>query len=745
MQMARTVWEVALRWALLVLCVWGWAGESWSAPPPLVSSHAQFDNDANCARCHEGDNSTPNHKCLVCHKDIDARLRAGTGYHARFRGSPCTKCHPDHRGRGANIIPSLEGFDHKQTGWPLQGKHAGVECKNCHVGTRPGGKTRTYLSAKTECSACHANIHGFTRGSLKQCDKCHNIFGWKSLNANNTFNHNAETRYALEGGHSKVACEKCHMGRDRFAPLAHKGCDNCHEDQHKGLFKSWSCQSCHAVSSFTSISFAHEVPRFRLEGKHKGVGCQKCHTSTNWAPPWKPPANTCNSCHRRDDPHKEQFGDQSCSACHSPKGWTKLNFSHNRQSRFKLVGRHESVACDKCHPNGLYKPRPTDCKSCHAQDDPHAGQFGDKPCENCHTPKDWHKVKFDHTVTRFSLTGAHAEVDCEKCHAGGDLKREIPSSCDGCHVDLHKGQMQPKLCGNCHSFETWAIDNFQHNDQARFVLAGRHMEVACDQCHLGGHFKPIQANCETCHRDFHEGQLKEKVCEGCHSPLGWQETNFLHNRDSEYRLVGQHLTIDCKKCHVVNNYKGLPRDCAQCHTDYHVGEKGSSCNDCHTESSWTTNTAQVHFFGAYALSGEHDKLPCDTCHTGGRELGGLGHECANCHRDPHFASFGPFCVDCHTQKAWLPSTFRHYQTGFRLTGQHRFVRCDNCHINRIYGGLPTECNFCHTDTALRATEGRLGAQHACFNAGNCAECHTTLGWAPVRPAAVGATCVVGGQ
>jgi hypothetical protein len=395
---------------------------------------------------------------------------------------------------------------------------------------------------------------------------------------------------------------------------------------------------------------------------------------------------------------------------------------------------HETTACNKCHPNGNYKPLPMDCKSCHAQDDPHGQQFAGRPCENCHSPRGWDKVKFDHSVTRFQLAGAHADVDCEKCHAGGDLKRTIPSSCDGCHVDLHGGQMAPKLCGNCHNFETWRIERFEHDQQSRFTLVGRHIEVECGQCHLGGHFKPIQANCSTCHRDFHQGQMGEKVCEQCHSPLGWQETSFVHNRDADYKLVGQHLTLDCKKCHTRNNYQQLPKDCGNCHLDYHKGQKGPSCNDCHTESSWSTNTAQVHFFGAYALEGEHDRIPCDTCHIAGRELGGLGQECVNCHRDPHFASFGPFCVDCHSQDAWLPSTFRHVQTGFRLTGQHRFVRCDSCHINRIYGGLPTDCVFCHQDTAMRATAGRYPT-HEAYNTTSCGQCHTTLGWQPTKASA----------
>ncbi len=702
--------------------------------PPLTQSHARFDNEAGCVKCHDpNDNSiVQSSKCLSCHKGIASRLRSGKGFHAKVGAGACQSCHRDHRGVGASIIPlNPATFDHNLTGWPLQGPHAEVRCEKCHTGTRPGGRVRTYLSASAVCGSCHADVHGFSRSSLKQCDKCHNVFGWGRLNANSSFNHNADTKYKLDGGHAKVKCSECHKSGGRFSPLPFGDCKNCHEDEHRGLFARWQCSGCHSTKDFKTIGFAHDVKRFQLSGKHRGVTCNKCHVNRNWQPPWKPASNSCNNCHAKDNSHGNQFEGKLCNSCHSPSGWRGVKFNHTTQSRFRLVGKHNEVACDKCHKGGLYRPIATECKNCHEADSPHAGQpnIREKACDDCHSPKDWLKVRFDHSVTRFALLGAHKETDCDKCHPGGDLKATIPNSCDGCHVDLHSGQFKDKLCGNCHSMEKWPIDSFPHNDIARFKLIGKHMEVRCDSCHFQGKFKPIQANCATCHMDFHQGQMKDKICEQCHSPLGWKDLEFVHNRDSDYKLLGQHIAIDCKKCHFDNNYKDLETDCAGCHVDEHKGEKGPDCKDCHTESGWSTNTAQVHFFGAYKLGGEHDKIACDRCHTGGRELGGLGHECASCHRDPHFASLGPFCADCHSQDAWLPSQFRHYQTGFRLTGRHRFVTCDRCHVNRIFGGLPTQCEFCHTDTVQRVVAAL--PFHVSFQTG-CGDCHSTTGWLPVR-------------
>lgn len=706
------------------------------AVPPLSAAHAQFDDDDGCPKCHDSDDSVPTSKCLRCHQEIGVRINQGKGFHARVAGKKCQSCHGEHRGRGVNIIPlDAEKFDHNQAGWPLQGNHAKVRCTKCHTGTRRGGKTRTYLGVDASCGNCHKNVHGFRRASLKRCERCHNVFGWKSLNANNDFNHNSETSYALDGGHASVNCNKCHTSRVKFAPVAHDDCKECHDDEHRGLFGARPCDGCHVTKDFKTVQFAHNVQRFRLAGAHRKVACTKCHRNTNWQPPWKPPSTACNSCHKDDDPHRGQFGRQNCADCHSPISWNKVNFNHNSQSRFRLVGRHGRVACNRCHQSGVYKPIDTACVNCHKGDDPHQGKFKDKPCDDCHSPKDWKKVKFDHSVTRFGLTGAHSDVDCEKCHPGGDTERKIPSNCDGCHIDLHDAQFKDKLCGNCHSFEQWPIDNFAHNDIARFKLVGRHQEVPCDNCHIQGHFKPIQANCSTCHKDFHRGQMKDKVCEQCHSPLGWPEVEFVHNRDADYKLLGEHVTLDCRKCHYDNNYRGLPKNCETCHVDVHKGSKGVNCANCHTETSWQTNTAQVHFFGAYKLAGEHDRLPCDTCHTNGRSLGSLGHECVGCHRDPHFASFGPFCIDCHSQEAWLPSQFRHWQTGFRLTGQHRFVRCTDCHRSRVFGGLPTDCEFCHLDTVQRYVASPTGQWHVGMQS-FCANCHTTLSWLQVRPGAI---------
>ena len=380
---------------------------------------------------------------------------------------------------------------------------------------------------------------------------------------------------------------------------------------------------------------------------------------------------------------------------------------------------------------------------CHKDESPHGDTFKDTPCKNCHSPVSWQKTRFDHSITGFALEGRHYEQPCYRCHPNGtETEVDTVQDCAYCHTDLHSGQFEGAGCDRCHSgFDRWKIPNFDHT-VSQFQLTGRHTAVDCGACHKQGHYRPIDTACGNCHKNFHEGQFN-KACDTCHTPETWaQVANFDHDQQTEYRLYGKHRTVDCGKCHINNDYKGLPQTCEGCHLDVHSGTKGSDCALCHTTADWGTNSAQNHNFGAFSLKGLHDRLPCEECHGPDRSkvLAGTGPECINCHRDPHFGSLGPQCYNCHTQSAFLPSTFLHNQTGFRLSGAHRFVQCRNCHPNRVFGGLPSDCGFCHLDT-YQGTQASPTCNHVgqC-SPDNCHECHTTRSFVPARPGVTCGTC-----
>lgn len=82
-------------------------------------------------------------KCASCHENVHEDKFAIDGI------TDCNRCH---------ITDSWfpEKFDHNSTAFPLEGRHAEVECKECHVITTDIGLSETvYKLGKFECIDCH--------------------------------------------------------------------------------------------------------------------------------------------------------------------------------------------------------------------------------------------------------------------------------------------------------------------------------------------------------------------------------------------------------------------------------------------------------------------------------------------------------------------------------------------------------------------------------------------------------------
>jgi len=226
----------------------------------------------------------------------------------------------------------------------------------------------------------------------------------------------------------------------------------------------------------------HQRLAYRLEGAHQVVACAGCHPKDPRLEGKVPGAvrarleamgrpvkaslalfsipraqKDCRACHR--DPHGGQFqarqDQEGCTACHVVEGFRKVRFDHQKDSRFKLEGKHRTAACGSCHPPGdaglvRYKPLPVGCAGCHA--DPHAGQLavrGVTECARCHDAASWkERLRFDHQKdSRFRLEGKHAPLACDRCHPvvqaarGVETRRykPLPVECQGCHADQHQG------------------------------------------------------------------------------------------------------------------------------------------------------------------------------------------------------------------------------------------------------------------------------------------------------------------
>jgi hypothetical protein len=73
--------------------------------------------------------------------------------------------------------------------------------------------------------------------------------------------------------------------------------------------------------------------------------------------------------------------------------WKAWEFDHDKQTDFKLTGKHKGIVCSACHREPVKKEMdmPKDCQGCHLQDDAHDGEFG-RRCQQCHNTKSFSEV-----------------------------------------------------------------------------------------------------------------------------------------------------------------------------------------------------------------------------------------------------------------------------------------------------------------------------------------------------------------
>ena len=57
-------------------------------------------------------------------------------------------------------------------------------------------------------------------------------------------------------------------------------------------------------------------------------------------------------------------------------------------------GSHKDIACKECHHEPVYRKssQTAACYACHAKDDEHAGQFGQR-CEQCHQTDSFKNIR----------------------------------------------------------------------------------------------------------------------------------------------------------------------------------------------------------------------------------------------------------------------------------------------------------------------------------------------------------------
>ncbi|MBL8696636.1 MAG: hypothetical protein JNJ88_21265 [Planctomycetes bacterium] len=580
---------------------------------------------------------------------------------------------------------------------------------------------------------------------------------------------------ALAGYHNKIAelagadgCARCHR-QDGSGSLA--GCLDCHSSigsqiaERRGFHGTLSkadpngCGHCHVehVGSTQAMAgllafpragvadrtkYQHDALAFTLEGTHRKLGCEKCHTHAHAEELTKNQSRftgltqACESCHQ--DPHRGRMA-KGCTECHQQSGPFASMEQFHHGGAFPLLGAHAKPECGACHVPGSAhaveevagKSPPSDrsCGVCHSS--PHAEHFlsgaaaqsatsPEASCAQCHQAD---HSRFSaalaeptrrlHGAGGFPLEPPHGALACERCHPASDEKPQFSerypgrsaAACEQCHGDPHGGTFQKGAlagaCLDCHTSDRFAPATFAapEHSRTRFPLTGAHTSLECARCHAPAEskgqppdFQAAESACIACHRDPHHSAWQlpaaEQSCESCHTTMTFSQVDhsqFDHGRATGFALLGAHQSAGCSACH-----RPLP-------------ERDSDGR--------LFGRAELTFPRAAATAPE---------------------ACIRCHSNPHaFASAkSESCGQCHTADTFrgehAQSRFDHAaNTPFRLDGAHARAQCIACHTSAPAGQSPlavrppqgAACASCHADPHL--------GQFADGGSTNCARCHSS--------------------
>lgn len=670
----------------------GWRPANFSSHDQYFPIYSGEHNGewSSCSDCHTTQGSFNQFSCIDCHEhnqsDMNEEHDDVSGY--SYNSLACFGCHP--------TGSADQAFNHSTTSFPLTGAHTGASCLDCH--------SDGYAGTSDFCFDCHqedfnqtVNPDHISSNIPNTCSDCHTTQpGWTPA----TFPIHSQF-YALNGAHAVIAneCASCHSGNYSQTPTTCAGChlpdyNETTNPPHAQINFPTECMECHNETAWIPSTFNHDGQYFPIySGEHNGEWdvCSDCHNnSSNFG------QFTCIDCHEHNqtDMNEEHAGIQgyiysssACFACH-PDGSSSTAFDHGNTG-FPLTGAHVGLSCEACHPSGNPVASPN-CVDCHETDynqslNPNHIQTGiPHSCAECHsTNPGWTPATFTIHNQYYALNGAHALIsnDCSSCHQGN--YNNTPTACSGCHMPDYNGttnpnhiqQQFPIECLTCHDENAWQPSTFNHNSTS-FPLTGAHVGTSCNDCHNEG-YTNTSSLCFDCHEiDYNQSINPNHLainiptsCADCHTTIpGWEPADFdIHNQ--YYQLNGAHALIadNCSSCHN-GNYNTTPNTCIGCHID---------------DYNQTTNP-------------------------------------------PHqSAQFPSECLECHTETAWVPSTFDHDNQYFPIySGAHQgeWSLCSECHINPN-NFSQFSCITCHEHNQADMDEEHDDVPGYVYNSTACFNCH----------------------
>lgn len=260
------------------------------------------------------------------------------------------------------LTPEQAEFDHAETGFPLQGRHARIGCEPCH------GKDME-KAVEPRCDFCHRPPH--EPGLKKACSDCHSP---ERPFARVAFHHPRKGIWAF---HDRDSCRLCHR-QLRFGGMD-RNCLSCHADYHQGALGA-DCSRCHDRPAWKVTRFRHTDSGFPLMGAHLGLECGDCHRDLR-SMRIVPRPGSCAACHHNQYlaaafPHAAYGAGLDCQECHLQDSW---QYAHSPYWFNIQTGPHHGFDCASCHKAGR-DFRQYSCHDCHrGHDNDHGGR-----CLDCH-------------------------------------------------------------------------------------------------------------------------------------------------------------------------------------------------------------------------------------------------------------------------------------------------------------------------------------------------------------------------
>jgi hypothetical protein len=330
-----------------------------------------------CAGCHTGAKfALDEPACVKCHGDHNASFMLE---HMRAFRPDCRACHDG--------VDEMHDFDHAQTQFALEGRHAGLGCADCHSPEVAAADT------PVECAACHAEPPMHAGVFDDDCAACHTPDAWLPVKLEDrpNFTH-ARLAFQLVNHRENydgtpLTCRTCHTGTGNDFSYTAQTCTDCHT-QHDAAFmtqhiqeRGSKCVNCHDGAG-NMKGFDHNRV-FVLDGRHAAVQCLTCHVEEKF----RGTPSECVACHGEPEIHAGLFG-TDCAACHTTTAWAPAMLT---QHTFPLDhGEQGEIACAVCHTEsyvtytcyGCHEHEPAETQRQHAKVDLVSTPLND--CAACH-------------------------------------------------------------------------------------------------------------------------------------------------------------------------------------------------------------------------------------------------------------------------------------------------------------------------------------------------------------------------